>query len=198
MRLPDSAHTTRPWRIHELTEDFELEDVWLVPGELRRERFPRFIELLAQTDPGASSSLPVRLLFRLRWLLGSLFGWDSETEGVGSRVPTLADRMPADLRAADRGPELADAPFASLYLLDDEFAAELANRTVHGVMHFGLVEVDGASRVQMAVLVKPNGSLGRAYLLTIKPFRHLVVYPRLLDQLGALARRASSEDRVGP
>ena len=27
MRLPNSAHTSRPWRIHELTPDFRLEDV---------------------------------------------------------------------------------------------------------------------------------------------------------------------------
>src|SRR5262249_10347192 len=28
MRLPDSAHPNHPWRIHELTGDFRLEDVW--------------------------------------------------------------------------------------------------------------------------------------------------------------------------
>ena len=31
MRLPKSAHTSRPWRVHEFTEDFELEDVWELP-----------------------------------------------------------------------------------------------------------------------------------------------------------------------
>ena len=29
--LPDTAHTSRPWRIHELTRDFRLEDVWALP-----------------------------------------------------------------------------------------------------------------------------------------------------------------------
>ncbi|HBX81371.1 MAG TPA: DUF2867 domain-containing protein, partial [Propionibacteriaceae bacterium] len=28
MRLPKTAHTERPWRIHELTPDFRVEDVW--------------------------------------------------------------------------------------------------------------------------------------------------------------------------
>ncbi|GGL51159.1 DUF2867 domain-containing protein [Planomonospora parontospora] len=28
MRLPKSAHTSLPWRIHELTRDFSVEDVW--------------------------------------------------------------------------------------------------------------------------------------------------------------------------
>jgi hypothetical protein len=31
MRLPDTAHTTRAWRIHELTPEFRLEDVWALP-----------------------------------------------------------------------------------------------------------------------------------------------------------------------
>ena len=31
MRLPNTAHTSRPWRIHELTRDFRLEDVWALP-----------------------------------------------------------------------------------------------------------------------------------------------------------------------
>ena len=31
MRLPNTAQTSRPWRIHELTQDFRLEDVWALP-----------------------------------------------------------------------------------------------------------------------------------------------------------------------
>ena len=32
MRLPRSAHTARPWRIHELAPDFRVEDVWALPA----------------------------------------------------------------------------------------------------------------------------------------------------------------------
>ncbi len=28
MRLPNTAFTDRPWKVHEFTEDFEVEDVW--------------------------------------------------------------------------------------------------------------------------------------------------------------------------
>src|SRR5205823_482864 len=75
--------------------------------------------------------------------------------------------------------------FTSLYLLDDEFAAETANRTMHGVMHLGWVpdEAGGGYRGQMAVLVKPNGPFGTAYMAAIRPFRHLVVYPPLLREI---------------
>ena len=31
--------------------------------------------------------------------------------------------------------------------------------------------------------MKPNGRLGRAYLVAIMPFRHMLVYPALLRDL---------------
>jgi hypothetical protein len=181
MRLPDSAHTSQPWRIHELTRDFRLEDVWSVEAAGGRERFPRAVELIASGDPAQNPSCAVRALFALRWALGGLLGLDNPDTGLGARVPSLRDRMPADLREAPRGPEFEALPFTSLYLLDDEWAAEIANRTMHGVMHIGLVsDGSGGYRGQMAVLVKPNGLLGQAYMAAIRPFRHWIVYPPIL------------------
>ena len=183
MRLPDAAHTRRPWRIHEIAPDFRLEDVWGLPAPGGPDSFPQVVRMMASLDPSRSSSAIVRGLFAMRWQLGELLGWDGEETGVGSRVPTLRDRLPADLRDA-RGPEFEALPFTSLYLLDDEWAAESANHTMHGVMHIGLVP-DGAGghRGQMAVLVKPNGRLGDAYMAAIRPFRHLLVYPPMLREL---------------
>jgi hypothetical protein len=57
----------------------------------------------------------------------------------------------------------------------------MANRTVHAVMHIGWVpDESGGYRGQMAVLVKPNGLFGAAYMAAIKPFRYLIVYPALM------------------
>jgi DMSO/TMAO reductase YedYZ molybdopterin-dependent catalytic subunit len=100
-------------------------------------------------------------------------------------VPTLRDRLPADLRDAPWDPDLDASPFTPLYLLDDEFAAEIVNRTVHGIMHVGWVP-DGAGgyRGEMAVYVRPAGLLGAAYLAAIKPLRYLIVYPALLERIG--------------
>jgi hypothetical protein len=36
----------------------------------------------------------------------------------------------------------------------------------------------------MAVYVKPNGLLGNAYMAAIAPFRHLIVYPPMLREIG--------------
>jgi hypothetical protein len=186
MRLPNTEHTSRPWRIHEITRDFRLEDVWALPGVGGADDFPRLVQMIASSDPSQSASVAVRTLFAIRWKIGELLGWDGPGGGVGSRVPTLRDRLPPDLCNAVSGPQFEALPFTSLYLLEDEFAAEIANRTMHGVMHIGRVADGlGGFRAQMAVLVKPNGLLGTAYMAAIKPFRHLIVYPPLLRRMEA-------------
>jgi hypothetical protein len=64
---------------------------------------------------------------------------------------------------------------------NDEWASELANRTVHAVMHLSWVPDDaGGYRGQMAVLVKPNGLFGWLHMAVIASFRHLFVYPPLM------------------
>ncbi len=194
-RLPNAAHTSRPWRIHELTRDFRLEDVWELPWRGGREDFARGVELIAAMDPSQGSSRAARTLWAIRWKLGELLGWDDADAGVGSRVPTLRDRLPADLRDAP-GPEFDPLPFSSLYLIEDEFAAETANRTVHGVMHIGRVpDGSGGYRARMAVLVKPNGLFGSAYMAAIRPFRHLIVYPPMMRD-AERAWRTSAEGRA--
>jgi hypothetical protein len=135
-----------------------------------------------------------RTLFAIRWKVGELLGWDREDAGLGSRVPTLRERMPADLRDAPAGPDLGTLPFTSLYLLEGEWAAEIANKTMHGVMHLGWVPAErGGYRAEMAVYAKPNGRLGTAYMAAIRPFRHLIVYPAMLRQIERAWRARSAE-----
>ena len=185
MRLPDTAHTSRPWRIHELTRDFRLEDVWALPTPGGPHDFHRLVRLMASFDAARSSSGAVRALFAIRWRLGELLGLDRPESGVGSRVPSLRERLPEDLRGLPVGPVSDKSPFRPLYLTDDEWALEVANRSVHGVLHLGWVlEADGGHRGQMAVLVKRNGLLGAAYMAAIAPFRHLIVYPRMMRDIG--------------
>ncbi len=185
MRLPNTAHTSRPWRIHELTRDFRLEDVWALPTPGGRDEFPRLVRGIASGDPARGSSRAVRTLFAIRWKVGELLGWDRPDAGLGSRVPSLRDRLPLDLRDAPAGPDFDALPFTSLYLLDDEWAAEIANQTMHGILHLGWVpHGTGGYRGQMAVYVKPKGLLGTAYMAAIRPFRHLIVYPPMMRQIG--------------
>jgi hypothetical protein len=181
LKISNTEHTSRPWRIHDLAPDFRLEDVWALPTPGGPDDLPRLVAQIAADNTSPSPSRAARALFAIRWKVGELFGWDDSAHG--SRWPTLCDRLPADLCKAP-GPEFDELPFTSLYLLDDEWAAELVNRTVHAVMHIGWVpDGTGGYRGQMAVLVKPNGLLGTAYMAAILPARRLIVYPSLMRKI---------------
>jgi len=182
MKLPNNAHFSRPWRIHELTPDFRLEDVWALPTPGGRDDFPRLVQLVSSFGEARQSLSVVGLLFAVREALGRAFGWDDAADDPAR--PSLRDRLPADLRHSPSTVTPAMG-FTPLYQVDDEWAAELINKTVHGVIHLGWVpDQSGGYRGQMAILVKPNGLLGRAYMTAITPFRYLIVYPRMLKGVG--------------
>jgi len=181
--MQSTVHTSRPWRIHEIVRDFRLEDVWALPTPGGPDDFPGLVQMIASGDPSRGPRA-ARALWTIRWKLGELLGWDGPDTGLGSRVPTLRKRLPADLRDAPPGPVFDALPFTSLYLTDDEWAAEIANQTMHGVLHLGWVpDGTGGHRGEMAVYVKPNGLLGTVYMAAIRPFRHLIVYPSMMRQI---------------
>lgn len=198
MRLPNAAHESRPWRIREIVPDFTLEDVWALPVHGGPEDFPTLLELMISSDPANAESLPTRVLWNVRDRLGSLFSLgrisapiDSGGDDAAGRLPipgtnetSLRGRLPDDLRNTAADLAFRSLPFAPLYRTDVEFAAELSNQTVHGVMHLAWVD-QGEDRYQgqMAVYVKPRGSFGKGYMALIKPFRHWVVYPALMRQI---------------
>jgi len=193
MRIPNAAHESRPWRIRPIVPDFVLEDVWALPAQGGAEDFDALLELIADSDPANADSLPTRLLWRLRDRLGGWFdlgGISAPVDGGEGGLPipgtsetSLSGRLPEDLRGTAAGVDFGSLPFVPLYRTDDEFAAEVSNRTVHGVMHLAWVEQGGGRfQAQMAVYVKPRGRFGRAYMSLIKPFRYLIVYPALTRQ----------------
>jgi hypothetical protein len=182
------------WRIREIAPDFRLEDVWALPVRGGADDFATLVELMASLDPASTPSTASRLLFGIRHRLGRCFGWDDGAGQLpipGNTETTLRDRLPQDLRNTATDLEHGSAAlenlgvhFAPLYRTDVEFAAEVSNQTVHGVMHLAWVD-QGAGRYQgqMAVYVKPRGPLGMGYMALIKPFRYLVVYPALMRQI---------------
>jgi len=197
MRLPAAEHESRTWRIREIIPDFTLEDVWALPVYGGAADFPKAIELATSLDPGKADSVPARFLWRLRDRLGGWFGLGRIQTPIESgrnvsrklRIPgtnesSLAGRLPDDLRGTAADVNFRSLPFVPLYRTGVEFAAEISNPTVHGVMHLGWVDRgEGRYQGQMAVYVKPRGPFGKAYMAIIKPFRYWVVYPALMRQL---------------
>ncbi len=211
-RIPDSEHEAQPWRIHEIVPDFTLEDVWALPVEGGADEFPAFLEMAGALDPTEADSRATRALWQLRDLLGRWFGLgeihveDGAGAARGEELPipgtaatSLAERLPDDLRGTAAGVDFGSLPFSPLYRTDREAAAEVSNRTVHGVAHFAWVDQgDGRYRGQMAVYVKPRGLFGRVYMAAIKPFRYLIVYPALMREFGRAWSRREAEVTAGP
>ena len=207
MKIPNAEHETRPWRIHDIAPDFTVEDVWALPASGRAEDFQTVLEMMAASDPADVESRPARMLWDFRDRLGRWFGLGEISEPVGDddagKLPipgtnetSLAGRLPDDLRGTAADVQFASLPFVPLYRTDDEFAAEVSNRTVHGVMHLAWVDQgDGRYQAQMAVYVKPRGTFGRAYMALIKPFRLWIVYPAVERQIERQWRRRQTGGR---
>jgi Protein of unknown function (DUF2867) len=198
MRVSNAAHESRPWRIRDIAPDFTLEDVWALPVRGGAGDFQTLLQIMTSDDLMDSASLPTRILWGARDLLGSWFGLgristpiDSARDDAAGELPipgtnetSLTDRLPDDLRNTASGLHFDDVPFRPLYLTDDEFAAEMSNQTVHAVMHLGWADQgDGRCQGQMAVYVKPRGQFGKGYMALIKPFRYWIVYPALMRQI---------------
>lgn len=192
MRIPNSAHESRPWRMREIVPDFELEDVWALPAYGGAADFRALVDGMVSSDPAGTTSVPTRLLWGLRDLLGRWFGLGTisdEADGEQLAIPgttevSLTGRLPDDLRGTAADVRFRSLPFEPLFLTGDEFAAEVSNRTVHGVLHLAWVDLgDGRYQGRMAVYVKPRGRLGHGYMALIKPFRYLIVYPALMRRI---------------
>jgi hypothetical protein len=67
---------------------------------------------------------------------------------------------------------------------------------VYSLMHIGWVEDEsgGGHHAQMAVLTKPNGWTGKAYMALVKPFRYALIYPMLLRAIERKWRRGAHAD----
>lgn len=195
MSLLKAEHECRPMRIHDLVPDFRLEDVWVLPMRGGADEFPALLDLVKSFDPSKAESRPTRFLWKLRDRLGDWFGLgeisspadEDGTEELsipGTAETSLRDRLPSDLLGTASGFDFGSLPFVPLYRTDREAAAEISNKTVHGVAHLAWVDLgDGCYEGRMAVYVKPRGALGRGYMALIKPFRYWVVYPALMRQM---------------
>jgi len=193
MRLPRSAHEQHDWVMGQIAPDFDLLDVWALPVEGGPDDFGDAVEVLTSMQPAGSGSRLSAFLFAVRFRLGEIFGWDRDTNTLpipGCDETSLRDRLPAELRGSAGDEVLMDPDhpaaggFVPIYRTDREWAAELSNHTVHGVLQLGWVEHEpGRYRAQMGVYVKPRGWLGPIYLELISPFRHWIVYPALARQV---------------
>ncbi|HAA18915.1 MAG TPA: DUF2867 domain-containing protein [Cytophagales bacterium] len=202
MRIAKAEHLKQPWRVHELLPDLRIEDVWELPvtlegGQSLEELNTAFVQALERTaTTGAAGAL-----FRLRFFLGRVFGWEHEAK-AREALPagSIRERYAQQEGLSDLEVEAEGfGDFVPVYSLPNEMLSEIENKTVLAAAHFGRVpRPDGTYGVQMTVYVKPKGWFGAFYMQLIKPFRLLIVYPAMLRLIGQqwenyLRRQAAAE-----
>lgn len=188
MQINTTEHYKLPWIVHDLLADFEVEDIWQFPVELaEKHTIPLFQEqLFAAMDQLSQNGIP-GMLFKLRFFLGELFGWDKATESTPTDIKkgSIRERysIKYHVQKADLIP-MGNADFKPVYTNDNESLAEISNATVHAGLHLSKVSDGEIFRVHMAVYVKPKGAFGKFYMALIKPFRLAFVYPAMMRLVG--------------
>lgn len=189
-RIDPKQHLDQDWMVHRLLEDFEIEDVWELPIVLTRNQpisdvQKAFIECIAHISGKGLAGM----LFRFRFFLGRVFGWDDDNDArntipVGSIRERYASRtgLPPQDFSFPRG-----AQFIPVYQTKNESLAEIENQTVHAGVHYSKVsQGNDRYKAYMTVYVKPKGLFGRLYMKLIMPFRLFIVYPVMLKVIGQL------------
>ncbi len=214
------AHAARPWRVHTLAPDFELLDLWEVPiaaDPARGETFERFLAVfVADGMSGRWPRYRLRLtsprdvvhgglllgaagLLAFRRALGQVLRLDDDRDALA--IPGRVEhRVRERLADADRVRDTGVLParigaFETVYAFGEEALLEIANRTIHALLHVSWVAAgDGRRAAVLAIYIKSRGLGSRAYMALINPFRHLVVYPAWIThvQRSWEARRAAA------
>lgn len=188
MRINKEEHLKHPWRVHRLLPDLRIEDVWVLPVEMDSDQnVGELSTAFSQAMEKTASTGVAGWLFRLRFYLGKVFGWEdtakaTEALPAGSiRERYVSQEGLTNLEVDSKG----FADFVPVYELKDEMLSEIENVTVLAAVHFGRVaKKNGKHSVQMTVYVKPKGLFGEVYMLLIMPFRLLIVYPVMLKLIG--------------
>jgi hypothetical protein len=180
---PRDEYLALPLAAHALLADAPLHDVHALdlPGGGAGRSLADLRVLLADRQITRANPA-VRALFRLRWWLGRMFGWDEG--GPDPAGWSYLSRVPDEVRRRSRiTPGTPDGPFTLLYLLDNESVSEVRNQTVHAFLVAAMDPRPGGYRLYWAVHVRATSMLTPIYMKVIDPFRRWIVYPGMLRAL---------------
>ncbi len=199
--IDKKTHYSYPWKVHEIAKDFELLDVWEFPilaDKTKNQDFSLFLKVMQQPSKPSVRSffsmkfLVARFLVLLRVFLGETFGLDKNVNSLpipGCKETSLKDRLSEeDLERSLAEPvgeeDQGKFTWRTVYFYENEMLTELSNNTVHVLMQWGWVHKSGNYyTIQLAVYAKPRGILGEFYMKLIMPFRHMIVYPEMMEEV---------------
>lgn len=182
MRFTQEIFNRLPLRAHSLLADVPLRTLTQLklPGGRKEMTLP---EIKAVIGFGGETDFEVgrvtRALFWLRGLIGRILHWDD--------VPDLADERTylRQLTAEDKDrslvpPGKVEGISRVLYCFENEFLAEIINRTVHCFWLIAMKPVADGYELYFAVYVKKLNWFTPIYMALITPMLKLVIYPSML------------------
>ena len=129
MRVPAEEFRALDLEVHSFLAGVVLRDVSAIdlPGG-GPDRTVSDVRALLFRDSALAATVPLRILFSLRLLLGRLFGWDRTVHEYAedSYLEKLSDEQ-RDRSLADAG--IANGAFRLLYLFPKEALGEVRNAT---------------------------------------------------------------------
>ena len=202
MRVPAEEFRALDLEVHAFLADVALRDVSAIdlPGG-GPDRSISDIRALLFRDGALTATVPLRILFSLRLLLGRLFGWDRaiHEHAEDSYVNKLSRRPAGSLDRRSRESRWR-VPAVVIYF-PKEALGEVRNATVHAFSHMTIRRTASGYRFYWAIYVKSVSRFTPVYMALIEPFRRFVVYPAILRRLHASWVTAYSSrgngDRVG-
>lgn len=179
--LPSEFASLKLWA-HRFLNDVPLHDAFAIdlPGG-GNGRTLEDIHAVFPAEAALKANSVVAALFKLRFFVGGLFGWDDPAAFERDSYLHLLDADERDKSLV--APGTPDGPFRLLSLLPGESLREVQNATVHAFLCEALREVDGGYRLYWGIYVKPTSRLTPLYMALIAPFRRLLVYPAILRRL---------------
>ncbi|MCX6182757.1 MAG: DUF2867 domain-containing protein [Bacteroidetes bacterium] len=196
MRINNKEHLKLAWRVHSLLPDFTVEDTWLLPMTLKANESIQEVQLVfAQAMHETATRGMAGLLFKFRFFLGRVFGWEDPVSPV-SALPEGSIRARYAEQESLQAKDFTSngfGGFVPVYHLEMEILLEIENKTVLAACHLGKVQLGPNDfGVHMTIYVKPKGRFGKFYMQLIKPFRLFIVYPALLKMVGKQWKRYKS------
>ncbi len=198
MRIDKKIHSSHPWKVNKIAEDFILWDVWDIPisaDNSKTQNFQAFYRIAMETFGKIQKNKSLaNFLFALRNWLGKIFPLDKNINTLpvpGCLETSVRSRLKSkDLGKSKKGNAIklnsSGLEFRPVYLYKDESLHELSNDTVHALIHVGWIKkMDTAYNATLAIYVKPRGLYGKIYLKLIEPFRRYIVYPAMMKAIMA-------------
>ena len=204
-RISPAEFTALPLRVNTLLADVPLHDVWAVnlPGLRAGVTLDDVLRRAGRDVFGSREAkvkaLPAapRALFRLRLLLGRLFGLEREPNDAAAT--SFANRLTGEDRACSSVISGTRAgSFHVVYRFENEQLLEVHNRTVHAAALSALRETADGYRYYFAVYVVGVGWITPLYMALIDPFRRWIIYPALLKNISAAGAALRLAGERGP